>query len=255
METQKSLVRIQHSWLASNERVLLVYIAKRLPAWIRPDHLTAFGLAGALLCGIGFAAAAASPRWLWLAVAGLVVNWAGDSLDGNLARARGIERPRYGFFVDHSCDVVSQALIFMGLAVSPYIRFESGCLLLMSYWIASMYTFIRAIAVQVFQISYFGIGPTEIRIGLIFYVLSLLTVGRLPVSTSLGVLSLMDLLAMAIFGSVCLSFLVMTLWEARRLAALEISAARARAGAVATPGKISLALLDQAVPLTRQAGS
>jgi hypothetical protein len=69
----------------------------------------------------------------------------------------------------------------------------------------------------VFQISYFGIGPTEIRIGLLIYVATLLTVGPLPIVTRLGVFSLMDLVAMAIFPTVMVSFVVMTLREARRL--------------------------------------
>src|SRR4051812_5957253 len=145
MEKQASFVRVQQSWLAANERVLLLYIAGRLPAWIKPDHLTVAGLAGSFICGIGFAASAWSPGWLWFAMAGLVLNRAGDSLDGNLARTRGAERPSYGFFVDHTSDIISQAFIFMGMAFSPHIRFETGCLLLMSYWMASMYTFIRTI--------------------------------------------------------------------------------------------------------------
>jgi archaetidylinositol phosphate synthase len=245
MEQQKPYTRVQQSWLAANERVLLVRIAKSLPRWIKPDHLTMLGISGSLLCGIGFAASALSPKWLWLVVIGLVVNWAGDSLDGNLARVRRIERPKYGFFVDHTSDILSQVLIFMGMAVSPYVRFETGCLLLMSYWLAAMFTFIRTISVQVFQISYFGIGPTEIRIGLLAYVASLLTIGPLPVVTRMGVLSLMDILAMAIFAVVMVSFTLMTLGEARRLGALEASASTPQPADVAVPTGIALAMLDK----------
>jgi archaetidylinositol phosphate synthase len=242
MEQQKTYVRVQQSWLAASERVILVAIANSLPRWVKPDHLTLLGLSGSLSCAIGFAASGLSPRWLWLVVVGLVVNWAGDSLDGNLARVRGIERPRYGFFVDHTSDIASQALIFMGMAVSPYVRFETGCLLLMSYWLAAMYTFIRTITAQVFQISYFGI-----RIGLLVYVFSLLTVGTLPIVTRMGVVSLMDLIAMIIFGVVMVSFAVMTIGEARRLSALEAPPAPQQAKG-ARPTRIALALLDKAVP-------
>jgi phosphatidylglycerophosphate synthase len=248
MEQQKSYVRVQQSWLAARERVLLVSIAQSLPRWVKPDHLTIIGLFGSLLCGIGFVASALSPRWLGLVVLGLVVNWAGDSLDGNLARVRRAERPRYGFFVDHTSDILSQACIFMGLALSPFVRFETGCLLLMSYWLAAMFTFIRTISVQVFQISYFGIGPTEIRIGLLLYVASLLTIGTMPVVTRMGVLSLMDLLAMAIFAIVMVSFSVMTLWEARRLSAQEGSPTITPPTNVALPTRIALAMLDKTVP-------
>ena len=217
-------VRIQRSWLAANERVLLVAIATRLPAWIKPDHLTVLGVVGALLCGVGYAGSAVSPLLLWLAVVGLAVNWFGDSLDGSLARVRRIERPRYGFFVDHSSDVISQALVFLSLGVSPYMRFSTACLLLMSYWLAALFTFIRTIATNVFQISYFGIGPTEIRIGLLAYTLLLIVLGQLSVDTRFGPVSALDGIAIVIFVVVLLSYVVMSWTEARRLAALEVPA-------------------------------
>jgi hypothetical protein len=214
-------VRIQASWLAGKERSLLLSIVSMLPAWVQPDHLTLLGLVGSLLCGIGFAASGISHWFLCLAVVGLALNWFGDSLDGSLARARLTERPKYGFFVDHTCDILSQAMIFMGLALSPYVRFETGCLLLMSYWLAAMFTFIRTISSQVFMISYYGIGPTEIRIGLILYAASLAILGPLPLMTPIGVVSAMDVVGVAIFAGVMTSFILMTYREARRLSALE----------------------------------
>jgi phosphatidylglycerophosphate synthase len=245
MEQPKSYVRVQQSWLAASERVILIHIAKSLPWCIKPDHLTILGVAGSVLCSIGFAASGASPFWLWLVVSGLIINWFGDSLDGNVARVRGIERPTYGFFVDHTSDIFSQVLIFMGMAISPHVRFETGCLLLMSYWLAAMFTFIRAIAAQVFQISFFGIGPTEIRLGLMVYVFSLLTVGRLPVVTHFGTVSLMDILAIVIFGVVMVCFLLMTLLEARRLSALETSARLRQQMNPALQTSVTLALLGK----------
>jgi len=70
--------------------------------------LQSIGVAGALLYGLSYVATSFSAGLLWLANFGLVANWFGDSLDGSLARHRKIERPRYGFFIDHSIDVVSQ---------------------------------------------------------------------------------------------------------------------------------------------------
>ncbi len=248
MESQKSYTRIQQSWLAANERILLVSIAKSLPGWIKPDHLTITGIVGSVLCATGFAASSMSESWLWLVAVGLIVNWGGDSLDGNLARVRGIERPRYGFFVDHTSDILSQVLIFVGLAFSPYVRFQTGCLLVMSYWLAAMYTFIRTISIQVFQISYFGIGPTEIRIGLLAYVFSLMAVGPLPIATSAGLFSAMDILAMFIFAAVVVSFTVMTFLEARRLDAPGIDSAVQQPSEVALPAGIALVMLDKITP-------
>ena len=221
MQQQKAFERIQQSWLADQERKVLIAMAGRMPAWVMPDHLTLLGLAGSLMCGAGFALSGASEAWLWLTVIGLAVNWFGDSLDGSLARRRGTERPQYGFFVDHTSDIVSQTLIFMGIALSPNVRFETGTLLLLSYWLAAMLTFIRTISTRVFRISYFGIGPTEIRIGLMIYAVSLVTVGPMPIGKGSGMLTVMDVLAIVIFGTVLTSFVAMSIWEARRLAALE----------------------------------
>jgi len=247
MQQQKAFERIQQSWLAEQERKVLIAMAGQMPAWVMPDHLTMVGLAGSLMCGAGFALSGVSEAWLWLTVIGLALNWFGDSLDGNLARLRHTERPQYGFFVDHTSDIVSQTLIFMGIALSPNVRFETGTLLLLSYWLAAMLTFIRTISTRVFRISYFGIGPTEIRIGLLIYSLSLMTVGPLPIGRGLGTLTVMDVLAIIIFGVVLTSFVAMSILEARRLAASE-----GRPGQIPQHGDgMMLASPVLAVPKTR----
>ncbi len=216
------LVRINQSPIAKPERVMMVWVARQLPSWLKPDHMTMLGMAGSLLYAVAFVTSVTSISWLWLAAIGLVLNWAGDSLDGNLARERKIERPQYGFFVDHTSDIISQVLIFMGMGLSVHVKFETGCLLLLSYWLAALLTFIRALSDRVFRISYFGIGPTEIRIGLLIHVLSLLTIGRIPIwASDVGLMSLMDVLAILIFVIVLTSFVVMAWQESRRLNALD----------------------------------
>jgi phosphatidylglycerophosphate synthase len=212
--------RVHRSWLAARERMLLTRLAARMPRAITPDHLTLFGLCGALLCGVSYAMTAFSPRFLLLASLGLLINWFGDSLDGSLARYRAIERPQYGFFIDHTTDLLAQLCIFFGLGASPYMRFDMACVMLLSYWMASLYTFIRAVAVRVFQISYFGIGPTEIRLGLIAYNFLLLIAGPLTMATPLGRFSLIDLFSVVIFIAVFLSLMLMVANEGRRLAAI-----------------------------------
>src|SRR5437867_1682751 len=87
------------SLLAVPERRLLIWIARRLPAWINADHLTLLALAAIAAAGAAFAAARYEPAALWLVVVALAANWFGDSLDGTLARVRHHERPRYGFYV------------------------------------------------------------------------------------------------------------------------------------------------------------
>src|SRR5208282_3347313 len=112
--------RVHRSWSGALERPLLRWLAAREPAAITPDHLTLLGCGGALLCGLAYVASLYSPAFLWFANLGLLVNWFGDSLDGSLARSRKKERPRYGFFIDSTTDVISELLILLGLGASPY---------------------------------------------------------------------------------------------------------------------------------------
>jgi len=173
--------RLNDSVLGVLERPALAWMATRMPARVTPDHLTVIGFAGALLASAGYVASSWSLQWLWLASVGMVLNWAGDSLDGTVARLRRIERPRYGFFVDHNSDLVSQVLVFLGLGLSPCARFGIACLGLIMFLMAFVYTMICAQVRDTFRITYYGFGPTEIR--------ALLVAGNL-ITVQAGVLDL-----------------------------------------------------------------
>ena len=81
----------------------------------------------------GFLACHWSPWFISVVIAGLAMNWFGDLLDGSLARHRAIERPRYGFLLDHSSDLIAQSLIVVGLGVSPYFTLPSALFVLSLY--------------------------------------------------------------------------------------------------------------------------
>lgn len=213
--------RVNTSWLLPFERPLVSWLVVKLPAAVKPDHLTITGFAGALTCGLAYSASSLSPHFLWLANAGLIINKFGDSLDGNLARFRNIERPRYGFFIDNTTDVLSEACIFLGLGASPYMLFDTACLALLSFYIVSLFTFIRAVTCQVFQISYHGIGPTEIHFGLLCYNIYLLTIGPWSMKTRFGPMSPIDAFVIIVFIAVLVSFVVMIWSEGRRIAEQE----------------------------------
>jgi archaetidylinositol phosphate synthase len=173
--------RINDSVLGPLERPALAWLVRRLPPKVVPDHLTAFGVFGALLTATGFVLSCRSLTWLWLASLGLIINWLGDSLDGNLARLRHIERPRYGFFIDHTTDLFCQSLTFIALGVSPLAHFGMACLGLITFLMAFVYTLIAAQTRATMRITYFFFGPTEIR--------ALLLVGNL-LTLAVGVVDL-----------------------------------------------------------------
>jgi phosphatidylglycerophosphate synthase len=138
-------------------------MAARMPSWVVPDHLTVLGICGAVLTAAGYVLSRGSLHWLWLASAGLLINWVGDSVDGNLARYRKIERPRYGFFVDHTSDLFGNVMVFLSLGISPCAHFSVACLGLIAFLIGFVFTLIGAQARSTMRITYCGFGPTEIR--------------------------------------------------------------------------------------------
>jgi archaetidylinositol phosphate synthase len=156
--------RLNTAWLWPLERPALLALAQRMPSWVTPDILTGIGFAGALITFGGYVLAAREPAWLWLASAGLVVNWFGDSLDGNLARFRKIERPRYGYYLDQAIDLVMQLLLAAGVALSGYIYGELSFLALSVFLMMSALTLLRENISGVFRMAYGGIGPTEMRV-------------------------------------------------------------------------------------------
>ena len=157
-------VREHRSVLAEAEKRLLIWLARRLPGWVNSDHLTALGAVAMVGGGAAFAAAAMDRRWLALVPLMLAMNWFGDSLDGTVARVRGHQRPRYGYYVDHVVDLVNATALFVGLACSGLMQPMLGLGLLLGYVLLAAEAFLATHAVGVFRISFSGVGPTELRI-------------------------------------------------------------------------------------------
>lgn len=153
--------------LAGPERRVLRWIAARLPrAWM-PDHLTAIGVVGALLTMLGYALSPRHPGWLWLASVGLAVNWFGDSLDGTLARVRRIERPKYGYYIDHMVDAVNTAVIGGGIGLSPYVGLPIALVLVILYLCLSINVYLESSVHGQFDLGFGIFGPTEVRLLLV----------------------------------------------------------------------------------------
>ena len=212
------LSRINTSWVIPVERPLVAWLAARLPTAVKPDHLTLTGFVGALLCGIAYGISWFSRDLLWVASAGLIINWFGDSLDGTLARFRKIERPRYGFFIDNTTDLLSQLCVFLGLGASPFMRFDVACLGLAGFYMISFFNLVKSIDTNVIKIGFYGIGPTEIRLGFICYNFFLLAIGPCSVGTPFGPMSPMDGIVIITISIVLITFLGMVWSEGRRLA-------------------------------------
>jgi archaetidylinositol phosphate synthase len=150
--------------LAGPEKRALLWLARKTPLWINSDHLTLLGLVSMLTAGISFWAASRNKYALILVVISLAANWLGDSLDGTLARFRNCQRPRYGYYVDHVIDLFGTAALLSGLALSGYINHLIALTLLASFALVEAEVFLATHVQQIFRLSCFRIGPTELRI-------------------------------------------------------------------------------------------
>jgi phosphatidylglycerophosphate synthase len=196
-------------------------MAGRTPAWVTPDFLTFTGFIGALVIFSSYALCNLDQRFLWLANLGFVINWFGDSMDGTLARYRKIERPVYGFFIDHTVDLYNEVLIFLGLGLSPFVRFDLACLALIGYLLLSLLAFIRTCVVGEFQISYGKLGPTEARLIAIAANTIVYFVGNRFVTLFSLTLAIYDWLAVLVIFLLVGIIINTTFKQARKLAKLE----------------------------------
>jgi archaetidylinositol phosphate synthase len=149
--------------LAKPERVVLRWFARKLPRWVLPDDLTILGIVAAIVICVAYQLANESIGWLWVASGLLILQWLGDSLDGTLARVREIQRPRYGYYLDHIVDAASTALIGIGLGLSPVMLLSIGTLVVVAYLILSINVYLESAAFGRFSLGYGYVGPTEIR--------------------------------------------------------------------------------------------
>src|SRR6266480_7871345 len=160
----RQAVRRQESALASGEKRLLIWIAERTPAWINSDHLTVLGFAAQLLTGLSYAMSKSSKPWLITGIGFLALNWLGDSLDGTLARVRGKQRPRYGFYVDHILDSIGAVALMAGLALSGYMSPFVAIALLVLFLLLSIQSYLATYTIGEFRMSFWSLGPTELRL-------------------------------------------------------------------------------------------
>lgn len=166
--------RKQESLLAPIEKRALIWLARRMPAAVNPDHLTALGFFGMIAAGLGYWYARYDTLGLWIVIAALAVNWFGDSLDGTLARVRDRQRPRYGFYVDHILDAFGTLALLLGLALSGYMSERIALGLIIAYFLLNIEVYLATYTIGKFHMSFWKLSPTELRVLLIIGNLALL---------------------------------------------------------------------------------
>ena len=160
----KQSQRIQTSLLNAAEKKALVWLADRQPRWMTSNGLTIIGIFGSLMIFAGYVLTNLRIEWLWLASAGFLVNWYGDSLDGTLAHVRGTQRPLYGYYLDHTVDALNELLMFFGIGLSVLCNIWIALTGFIFYLLLTLNVSMNAHLKSEFKLTYAKLGPTELRI-------------------------------------------------------------------------------------------
>ncbi|WP_137129521.1 CDP-alcohol phosphatidyltransferase family protein [Rhizobium sp. FY34] len=217
MPSNFSVQRHNGSFIAAAERRVLIAIAKRLPGFVTPDLLTGFGVFGALVVLTGYSLGNIEIWYLWLANLGIVIHWLGDSLDGTVARVRGVERPKFGFFLDQTVDLIGNLLIAIGIGLSPWVRLDVALLMLTAYHMLAVYVLVYSLVQGEFKIDVAGFGPTEMRIGIVVLNLAIMTIGA-PTFVAAGLsFTWCDVLLLVIFLGLIALFIFELISKARKI--------------------------------------
>lgn len=152
--------------LRKGEQSLILFLLKKVPAWVSPNIMTGIGMLGSLIVFSAFILAHFYDRnYLLLGILGFFINWLGDSLDGRLAYYRETPRKWYGFALDIIMDWLSIILIGFG-----YYFYAEGFTQILAFLFVVLYGWSMIISqlrykiTGHYQIDSGRLGPTELRV-------------------------------------------------------------------------------------------
>ncbi len=167
-----------NSILGSLEKQLIASTVRLFPRWIEGYHLTLMTLLWSVgLIGFGYLAQF-NRHWLWLSSLMIFLQWFTDSYDGSLGRLRDTGIPKWGYYMDHLLDHGFLCAVFIGysfLLNDGAARLLYALVLIFTGFMVSSY--LAFAATNEFKITYFGFGPTEMRIAFILLNLALILFG------------------------------------------------------------------------------
>jgi phosphatidylglycerophosphate synthase len=152
--------------LRVSEQRSIAFLVQHIPDWISSNMLTGIGIFGNFIVFLSFFLAAYIHRgFLLIGVAGFMISWFGDSLDGRIAYYRNKARKWYGFTLDLTTDWIGTILIGLGFILYVDQRFVwIGYLFIVLYGWEMITTVLRYKIIGKYSIDSGLFGPTEVRI-------------------------------------------------------------------------------------------
>lgn len=160
--------KVGESILSRVENKLKFWAVPKIPKFIETYHLTLTTIFWSVINFIIAFYARENLNLLWIVSLMIVLQYITDLFDGELGRQRNTGLIKWGFYMDHFLDFIFLgSLVFVGYMISP-LGLEMWHVLLLIILVAYMASsFLSFAASNDFEIYYYGMGPTEMRVGFI----------------------------------------------------------------------------------------
>lgn len=161
-KTGKNILHFPETWL-KNKLVPFV------PKCIETYHLTLTTILWSILVLVFSFLALKNIQWLWGVCLMIFLQYITDLLDGEIGRQRNTGLIKWGYYMDHFLDYIFLCAMVGGFFIILPVEYK-----LYQFFILALFggfmvnSFLAFASTNKFKISYFGIGPTEVRIGFIF---------------------------------------------------------------------------------------
>lgn len=157
--------KVDQSILHKPERKIIDFLVPLVPNWISTKALTYYTIPISLLIVVFSFAAQFDIRWLWGVSIMIFLQWLTDSLDGSVGRYRNSGLIKWGYYMDHFLDYIFLCSILIGYSLILPDSFKYLQFFILAIFGAFMVnSFLAFAATNKFKITFWGIGPTEIRI-------------------------------------------------------------------------------------------
>ncbi len=165
--------KVGKSLLHAFEKYVVDHYVPSIPRWLETYHLTLLTIAwsgGVLLFGY---LAHSEAKWLWLVSVMILCQYITDLFDGAVGRYRKTGLIRWGYYMDHFLDYVFLCSLLIGYSfILPLTNYLFFILAIFGGFMVNSY--LAFSSTNELKISFFGIGPTEMRI--LFIVINTLIV-------------------------------------------------------------------------------
>ncbi len=190
------------SILHKPEQAFIRFAVPKVPSWISTDQLTYSTIVWSLGIVIASYFANGNINWLWLVSFCIFLQWLTDSLDGAVGRYRNTGLIKWGYYMDHLLDYFFLCSIIIGYTLILPQSFNILMLFVLAIFSGFMInSYLSFAATNKFQITYLGIGPTEIRLMFISINILLIFFGKTHLAFSIPYLLIFSLIGILIVVS------------------------------------------------------